>query len=292
MSDLIIGCGYLGKRVAARWLAENRDVHVLTRSQNNADQFTQQGMTPVIGDVTQPESLNTLAQQEYGTVLYAVGFDRAAGPSKREVYIDGLQNVLARLKPRCQRFLYISSTSVYGVSDGSWVDEQSATEPETESGEICLQAEQAVRNTFSTGPATGSILRLAGIYGPDRLLRRIEMLRNDDPIPGNPESWLNLIHVEDAARVALAVEKQRNPASLYLVCDNQPPTREEYYRELARLVNAPEPRFDDDTPAKRTRGLNKRCRNQFVKESLPFQFDYPTYQTGLQTAVEQTDGLD
>ncbi|MCA9040169.1 MAG: SDR family oxidoreductase [Planctomycetaceae bacterium] len=291
MPDLIIGCGYLGKRVARLWQAQDRDLHVLTRSTARADQFQQTGLIPVVGDVVNPDSLNELAACEYGTILYAVGYDRSAGPSKQEVYLDGLQNVLELVRSRCQRFLYISSTSVYGISDGSWVDEQSPTQPETESGEICLQAEERVRSSFSGSSASCSIIRLAGIYGPDRLLRKVEMLRENTPIPGNPEAWLNLIHVEDAARVVLAVEDVETPAPLYLTADDRPPTREEYYRELARLVGTEEPQFDDSTPAKRTSGLNKRCRNEFLKKSLSFEFQYPTYATGLPAAIAETPNL-
>ncbi|MAT16494.1 MAG: NAD(P)-dependent oxidoreductase [Planctomyces sp.] len=291
MPDLIIGCGYLGTRVAARWREQNRDIHVLTRSPQRAADFRNQGMTPILGDVTDPVSLDALADKEYNSVLYAVGYDRSAAPSKREVYRDGLAHVLERITSRCRRFFYISSTSVYGVSDGSWVDEQSPTEPTTESGEICLAAEELVRDTFHGRSASWSILRLAGIYGPNRLLRKVDMLRDNSPLPGNPDAWLNLVHVDDAARVVLAAEQLAAPAPLYLVADDESPTREAYYRELARLVGAPEPQFDEAAPAKRTSGLNKRCRNDFVKKSLGFQFEYPTFRTGLPAAMRETEGL-
>ncbi|MEZ6046367.1 MAG: NAD-dependent epimerase/dehydratase family protein [Planctomycetaceae bacterium] len=177
MSSLIIGCGYLGNRVAKRWLAKGREVVCLTRSASRAESLRQKGLLPLVGDVTQPDSLAPLGERNYETVLYAVGYDRTAGPSKRDVYLSGLQNVLEKVRRRGQRFIYISSTSVYGVSDGSWVDELTQTNPATESGEICLEAEEIVRQTFLDSKVSCSILRLAGIYGPDRLLRKVDQLR-------------------------------------------------------------------------------------------------------------------
>src|SRR5205085_10095462 len=111
---LIIGCGYLGRRVAARWTAAGRTVAALTR--RNADTLRNLGIAPVVGDVLDPASLRGLPAA--GTVLYAVGMDRGAGRSMREVYLDGLRHVLGTL-PAPRRFVYVSSTGVYGQTDGS-----------------------------------------------------------------------------------------------------------------------------------------------------------------------------
>src|SRR5256886_16983899 len=83
----------------------------------------------------------------------------------RAVYVDGLRNVLSRLRaPR--RFLYVSSTSVYGQRDGEEVDETSATEPVEESGRVVLEAESVLRSVCPEAV----VLRFAGIYGPGRWL--------------------------------------------------------------------------------------------------------------------------
>src|SRR6478609_3800381 len=110
-TNLILGCGYLGRRVAQLWMAGGQPVAALTR--RNGDQLAALGIVPVRGDVLEPESLRGLPEAE--TVLYAVGLDRTSGRSMHEVYIQGLGNVLDRLKS-CRRFIYVSSTSVYGQS--------------------------------------------------------------------------------------------------------------------------------------------------------------------------------
>ena len=201
MRKLIIGCGYLGRRVADLWRSEGHDVTVLTRSVERAGQLASEGFAGVIGDVLDPRSLRWLPAAE--TVLLAVGFDRAGPHSKRAVYVDGLVNVLTEVAPRCRRAIYVSSTSVYGQTDGSCVDEASPTESIEESGRICLEAEQSLWQHRQE--MNGIVLRLAGIYGPGRLLTRIDQLRSGTPLSGNSDAWLNLIHVDDAARIVLLI---------------------------------------------------------------------------------------
>ena len=72
MSKLVIGCGYLGRRVAAAWLQAGHDVVALTRSLANAGKLSQLGIHPIVGDICEPATLVELPTVE--TVLFAVGF--------------------------------------------------------------------------------------------------------------------------------------------------------------------------------------------------------------------------
>jgi len=286
MRRLIIGCGYLGRRVAARWISGGDKVFALTRSEQNAAALRDLGVSPVLGDVTDAASLESLP--ECDTVLHAVGFDRSASASKREVYVNGLSNVLDRMAGRCGRFIHISSTSVYGQQSGEWVDENSDADSETESGEICIAAERLVLDRFS-GDATsgqGTVLRLSGIYGPDRLLSRIDALKNAQPLPGPEDGWLNLIHVDDAAETVVTCAEAKSLDAVYVVSDDRPIRRGEYYRLLAKLVGAPAPIFDPGSVARHSRGINKRCRNRKLRDQLGVQLRYPDIESGLAHAVE------
>lgn len=291
MRRLIIGCGYLGRRVASRWIAGGDEVFALTRSEQNAAALRELGLSPILGDVTDVASLKTLPDCD--TVLHAVGFDRSASASKREVYVDGLSNVLDQLAGRCRRFIQISSTSVYGQQAGEWVDEDSPAESQTESGEICRAAERLVLDQFSNSETQGqgAVLRLSGIYGPDRLLSRIDALKNAQPLPGPEGGWLNLIHVDDAAEVVTTCAEAKSLDSSYLVSDDRPILRGEYYRLLAKLVGAPEPIFDPDTVARHSRGINKRCRNRKLREQLGVQLRYSDIESGLAHAVNSSATL-
>lgn len=279
MDLLVIGCGYLGQRVAAAWPGR---VSALTRSPERAAGFAARGWRPLVGDVCDRASLSQLPDVD--AVLYAVGYDRSAGRPQAEVAVDGVQHVLERLAGRCRRFVYVSSTSVYGQSDGGWVDEDSPCEPVQPGGQSALAAEQRVRS--ACGPATASILRLAGIYGPQRVLAKVETLRSGEPLAGIGDAWLNLIHVDDAATVATAALTRAEFAGTWLVCDGHPATRADYYARLAALLGAPPPRFDADAPAKRgSGGWNKRCSNRRLMTVLGQPLQFPSYRDGLMAAL-------
>src|SRR5262245_35137822 len=111
MTNLIIGCGYLGSRVAALWRERGDRVLATTRQPAQADVFRKQGIEPLVCDVLDPATLTNLPQVD--TVAYAIGLDRTSGQTMHDVYVQGLRNVLERL-PTPKRFVYVSSSSVYG----------------------------------------------------------------------------------------------------------------------------------------------------------------------------------
>lgn len=271
---LVIGCGYLGRRVAALWRDRGRRVAALTRGRSA--ELGALGLVPVVGDVLDPASLRRLPVVP--TVLYAVALDRSSGRSMREVYVTGLGNVLAAL-PRSGRFLYVSSTSVYGQTDGSEVDESSPTEPVEESGRVTLDAETLLRATLPFA----TVLRFAGIYGPNRLLRR-QALLNGEPLVGDADKWLNLIHVADGAWAVLAAEDRGRPGETYVVADDKPVRRREFYSHLARLLGAPEARFEPHPPGVPAAEANRRMSNRKMR-ALGWAPQYPSYVEGLAASV-------
>ncbi len=279
MSALIIGCGYLGLRVAKAWVSAGRRVSALTRGR--ADLLRSHGIEPIVGDVLDPDSLANLPRTD--TVLYAVGLDRTAGKPMREVYVQGLRNVLTALSQAdgqlsvgVQKLLYISSTSVYGQTDGTWIDETSPTLPLEESGRVVLEAEQTLRQ-FRPDAV---VLRFAGIYGPDRVLRKASLLKGE-PVPGDPERFLNLIHVDDGVRAVLAAEANAEPGQTYLIADDHPPTRREFFTRTAEAIGAPPPKFDGTGGGE----ANRRMSNAKAKRELGFVPQYPSFREGLAAGV-------
>jgi nucleoside-diphosphate-sugar epimerase len=287
VSTLIVGCGYLGNRVGARLRDRGERVYGTVRSRSRAEEIAGHGIEPVIADVLDPDSLRRLPATE--RVFYCVGFDRSAGTAMRIVYIDGLQNVLDSLPRSVTRFVYASSSGVYGQTDGEWVDENSPTHPQHESGKVCLEAEHRVRAWAESraSSVSVSILRYAGLYGPDRVVRR-SILERAEPIPGDPAKFLNLIHIDDAALAGVAALEATNLEAIYLIGDDRPVTRREYYSLMATLVNAPEPRFDPpgpESPESRRDATNKRVANHRMKRGLGLNLIHPDITTGLPAAI-------
>ncbi len=283
MTTLIIGCGYLGQRVGALLRNKGERVFGTVRSQRRAALIAGLDIEPVIADVLAPNSLGRLPEAQ--RILYCVGFDRAAGSSMRDVYVNGLQNVFDCLPRSVTRFVYASSTGVYGQTDGEWVDETSPTCPQHESGRACLAAEERVLNWANTNDHSASaiILRFAGLYGPGRMVRRSN-LESGEPIPGDPQKFLNLIHIDDAVQAASAALATEQAEPIYVVGDNRPVTRQEYYTRMATLLDAPAPRFEPPTPGSPEAArdaTNKRIANHRIKSGLGVALVYPDITTGL-----------
>lgn len=279
MHALVFGCGYLGRRVARRWQNAGYSVTALTRSSERAAECHRLGITPRIGDICQPHTLRDLPPAD--VVLFAVGFDARGKETRESVMVDGLRNVLVAL-PGCEQFLAISSSSVYGQSAGEWVDETSPTLPLQPGGVCSVAAEQLVHDLAPQCAERWNILRLSGIYGPGRLLTRVEGLRSRQPLAGLADAWLNLIHVDDAALAVCECRDRGRSGSTYLVTDDQPVTRGTYYSRLAELAGAPPPVFDPNlSPARGSGGLNKRCSNRRLREELGVSLAFPTITAGL-----------
>jgi nucleoside-diphosphate-sugar epimerase len=144
MRVLIVGCGYVGLPLAARLAAAGHEVWGLRRSADDDGVLKASGIHPLTADITRPE---TLAKPgvAWDWVVLATSSKGAGSDAYETLYLGGTANVvrwLADSPP--QRWLYLSSTSVYGQADGSEVTESSPTEPSNPSSRILLQVEQLV----------------------------------------------------------------------------------------------------------------------------------------------------
>ncbi len=280
MRRLIAGCGYLGSRVARLWNAAGDEVHVLTRATSRARHFQREGLIPWVGDVTRPETLQQLPAVD--TLLWSVGFDRDMLQTVQDVYVDGLRHLLAALPPQVGRLIHISSTGVYGQTDGSWVDEATECRPLHAGGQAFLAAEQLLlQSPFSDRTV---ILRLAGLYGPGRL-PRLRQLQAGQPIDTQPHHLLNLIHVDDAAQVVQqAAARALQLPRVLLVSDGQPVERLAFYQEAARLFGTPPAQFRSPSsprPVAGRRAGHKRVHNDRLRAELGITLRYPSYRAGL-----------
>ena len=288
MARLVVGCGYLGCRVADRWRGEGHDVYVLTRTESRARHLENRGFLPLRGDVASATSLPPIPAVE--TLLWSVGFDRAAGRQMADVGVHGLGSLLTVLPPTVRRVIYSSSTGVYGQTDGSWVDESSECRPRRAGGRVCLAAETLLR--ASRWADRTIVLRLAGIYGPGRL-PRLGQLKAGTPLAVSADAVINLIHVDDAADVIVRVANAgADLPGILVVADGQPVRRRVFYEELARLFAVPRPRFskvEAGAAGSARQGGHKRVANRLLLEKLRFTLQYPSYRDGLSAIARQHD---
>lgn len=306
---LVAGCGYVGLRAAEQWISDGLETSAITRAASRADQFRSRKIQPIVLDLAAEATWPALPDADI--LLWSVGFDRSPGSNRQATWVDGLQRLLTALPAsnRPRRILYTSSTGVYGDGSGQDVDELTPLNPGTEGGAACVAAEQILHAHAGQTGNQVVILRLAGIYGPDRLLRRVDELRKGTPLTSQPEEWLNLIHVDDAVRmiqwcarpdswsILTAAGSQSDEAVLGAVTVNvvaaASVTRRTYYAELARLVDAPEPVFACSSAAvsspasQRGRSGNRRVISR-VRERLPVHFQFDNCSKGLADAVARS----
>lgn len=265
---LVVGCGYLGQRVARLWIERGERVVGVTRSPTRAAALERAGIEPFVADVTSAavgwRGIRHL--DHLTTAFWAVGFDRSAGHSHEDVHVAGLHRLLDALPDQCRPILS-SSTGVWGDEAGRVVDEATPPSPAREAGHVLVAAERILR-AHPRGP--GVALRFAGLYGPGRL-PRIGDLRAGLPIEADPDSWLNMIHVDDAARVVCAVADAPAPAPLYVVSDGRPVLRREWYGRLAALTCSPPPTWAAPASAIMATRPRGRLADKRVDPSLLFR---------------------
>lgn len=282
-SILIVGCGYLGLRVVQAAALLGWNVFGTSRRDARRTEIEAAGGKFVHFDITDPSThINLPAVESW---LWCPAFDRQQSLPIEEVVVRGLENSVTGAASPPNRLVFVSTTGVYHQSSGEWVDEKSDTRPVGESGKAHLKAEVFVQNWASQAVRSGLVLRLSGLYGLNRLIRR-KSIEQGEPIACDPDSWLNLLHIDDATSACVAALSSTNVDSasgLYCVSDDHPVLRRDFYELSARLLNAPKPRFVAPSPSEY--GGNRRVANRQFKTCFGWQPQYPGIETGLQTCI-------
>ncbi len=193
-------------------------------------------------------------------------------------YLEPLQALMAALQKAEQTplIIFASSTGVYHQMAGEWVDEQSATEPTTYSGQCLLACEQSLQ-------ASGlpyCCVRFGGIYGPGRdfLIRQVKAGK------GGGDDYGNRIHSEDAAGIlALLITRHLAglpPVPILVACDNRPATSREVRTYIAQQLGMDTQQLQASTAS---RGGHKRCRSQLLL-ALGYRLLFPSFIEGYKNA--------
>lgn len=273
---LIAGCGDLGTELGLQLAARGWEVFGGRRSPEVLPPEITGVRSDLEGDLGDlPPGLDV--------VVHAAAAGGRGVPGYEAVYRDGLRRLLQRLFDDGQdlrRAVFVSATSVYGVADGSEVDEDTPTEPSRGTGEVLVQAEQLLR----TGPFPGLSVRLAGIYGPGRT-RLIDTVREGTARQPRGDHPTNRIHRDDAAAAIVhLLTEVDDPAEVYVGVDRDQAQLAEVQRFLAAELGVPEPPLADDGDDQGRRSGAKRCRGDRLL-ATGFELRYPTYREGYRAII-------
>ncbi len=281
MRALIVGCGYVGVPLGAELARLGHEVHGFNRSAARDEELARAGVRPLRGDVTQPADLAALPGP-YDWIVNTVSASGSSEEDYQRAYLDGARCLLQWLKgASLAKYVYTSSTGVYGQQDGSVVKEDSATEPGTPTGRVLVATEQALLEAAREWRFPAVILRVAGIYGPGRGYWLKQYLKNEARIEGAGDRVLNMIHREDVAGCIVAALRNGRRGEVYNAVDDEPVTQLHYFQWLAAALGKWLPPSVPASEAGSGRPRNnKRISNRKLKMELGYRFKYPTFREG------------
>ncbi len=282
---LIIGCGDTGRRVAA--LHEPATVCGLARTDESIARTLEQGIDACKLDLDTAFGKEDLPARD--RELYYFAPPPASGDHDTR-----MASVCAAMQdenlPR--KVVYISTTAVYGDCGGAWIDESAPLQPMTARGQRRLDAERQLLRWGERNRIPVVVLRVPGIYGPDRL--PLERLRQGLPVLRIDDSpYSNRIHVHDLARICWAAMRHGRAGEVYNVSDGHPSTMTEYFNAIADRFGLPRPPTIDRSQAEQQLTApmlsylneSKRIMNTRMLKELKIILDYPDLDTGLRSLV-------
>ena len=272
---LIAGCGYLGTTLARRLHGKGHEVWGLRRDPSKLA-FP---IKAIEADLSIPNTLKAIP--EVDQVVYAASPSGSDDAAYEQCYVKGIQYLIQALQAKNQkieRLILTSSTSVYAQQDGEWVDEDSPTEPTHHSGKRVLQGEELI----SKAPYPSVILRLGGIYGPERT-RLIDAVKaGKASYPADRVHYANRLHIDDCAGALQHLLELENPDPIYIGADNEPIDRKSLLYWLADRLAAAAPA--PATGSAGGRASNKRCSNKKLISS-GYTLRYPSYREGYASVL-------
>jgi nucleoside-diphosphate-sugar epimerase len=277
MRVLVIGCGYVGQPLAEKLVAGGHEVFALSRKPPELPGT----IVPIVCDITRADEVRSLPR-DIDALINTASSSKGGVEEYRSVYLEGTRNLLAHL--RFEKYIWTSSTSVYAQTDGSVVNEESAAEPVSATGRILRETEELV-----LGKGQGIVLRLAGIYGPERGHLFQQYLRGDARIHGDGSRWLNMIHRDDAVGAIIAALEKGRAREIYNVTDRKPVTEREFFKWLSQQLKRDLPPTALETElVGRKRGVtNKRVCNRKLREQLGCELIYPTFREGYGSEIRR-----
>ena len=281
---LIVGCGDVGLR-AAKLLSPRLRVLALTSDPERAPELRAAGIKPLLGNLDLPSTLTRLAGLAPRVIHLA--------PPPPEGQADRRTQALARALRRRElpaALVYGSTSGVYGHCSGEWVNETRSVNPQTPRACRRVDAEAEIRFLGRAGVRT-SILRIPGIYAPDREggTPRERLHRGTPVLVAEEDVFTNHIHADDLARACVLALWRGRPLRAINVSDDTDLRIGDYMDFAADLYGLPHPPRITLAQAAQTLSAmqlsfmreSRRLDNRRMKRELRLRLAYPTVKQGL-----------
>jgi nucleoside-diphosphate-sugar epimerase len=288
---LIVGCGYIGRRVAALLAAKKHAVTGVVRSRDSADKLAESGAGVVCVDLDQLP-----ADLDWGCTEADIFYFAPPPPSgeqdlRMQAFLTSLPG-----KMTVRRLVYISTSAVYGDCHGAWITETQPLDPTTPRGHRRLHAEQQLREWCRLNKAHWIILRVPGIYGPGKL--PLERLRKGTPVLRETDApYTNRIHADDLAAICVAAMQSTSCNEVYNVSDGHPGNMTDYFFRVADAAGLPRPPQVSREAAQSvlSAGMlsflndSRRMDNSKLLDEMGIELQYPGLDAGLAACFQGGD---
>ncbi|MFT4020944.1 MAG: NAD-dependent epimerase/dehydratase family protein [Acinetobacter sp.] len=211
MNILFIGYGKTSQHVAKQLFAHGHHIYTISRSAKT-DAFAHHE----IQDVHQ---LHLCHLPNIDWVYVLLSPDTSTVAAYQDTFVDAVRPIISALQQHnLKRVVVVSSTRVYGESEGQWIDDDTVITPVDEQGMCLRQMEQLWLQAY---PEQVTIIRPSGIYG--RSVQRMKRLA-ETTTSYNSIHWSNRIHLDDLVGflVFLTTLKPQKIATAYIVSNSQP----------------------------------------------------------------------
>jgi nucleoside-diphosphate-sugar epimerase len=275
---LLIGCGDIALRTAELLRGRVR-LYGLTRRTQDVARLTQRGIIPIVGDLDRYASLDRLRAAPFAVLHFAPPPGEGHDDPRTTRLIAALTK--ARIIP--QRFVYISTSGVYGDCAGARVTEARPRAAHTPRARRRVSAEEQLRRWARRHGVRLAILRVPGIYAEtrlplDRLKQGTPVLRPEDDV------FTNHIHADDLARAAIAAAFRGKPNRAYNIADDAELKMGDWFDAVADAFQLPRPpRVSWEEAEARIAPLllsfmseSRRLSNRRMKRELRVHLRYPT----------------
>lgn len=286
MSQVIFGCGDVGRRIAKTLIRDGVSPETMVayvRTASSAEMCSRLGVMALRVDL---DKLQRGLIPCHGSELYYTVAPPKHGT--QDLRTEALLAAFSKDQIRPSKVVVISTTGVYGDCDGDWVTEQTPTKPGTERGQRRLDMEQRWLSWGHKMHVPVVILRVPGIYAYSRLPR--ERIKAGIPVVKRDEcGHTNRIHADDLARVCVAAMLRGKRGDIYNVTDGQPGSITEYLQAAAHILgHDPLPEISmQEAHQQLSAGMlsylseSRKISNQKMLTELGVELKYPNFLQGI-----------
>ncbi|MDB4384880.1 NAD-dependent epimerase/dehydratase family protein [Opitutaceae bacterium] len=276
---VVLGAGYIGGCLAGRAVSLGAKVTILTRNATKAAELSRLGCRAVIANLESADWHDQIAGADF--VLNSVSAGGGGLVGYQKSYLEGARSILHWGSQSSSKatLVYTGSTSVYPQGDGVIVSEDDSVKGDSERSRILIQTE----NLIEQWPGKTRVMRLAGIYGPERHYLLDQLRAGEDVLPGSGKNYLNLIHRDDAVSAIFAAFRDRESSQhrVFNVVDDGRARKAEIVAWLADSIGVKPPVFDGSAIGlRRANPPDRIISNQRIKKELDWSPSYKTYREG------------